>query len=290
MTEIERSSSPQNPPSLSVTLGLLAASVTFIIGWITAVRSMTSSPQSRKASAAVEAQQPNETTVTGKTPLSTTCTSVALEQKEESYKRRQERRELWTLIFEILTFFVVGAYTIVAYHQWQEMTKATRATEKAATAAEQANIRAETSDKETRRAYITRANAGEVSSYDEGDGIPTVGIEIFATGETPAFSVQRVVKWEILRLPLNKSHVFPDPPYTESPFTLANPELDSVRTKVILSPEQRQQIQNGNFGVVMWGNVQYSSFGQIHHTPFCYVLANDLKHSRGKCPSHNNAD
>jgi hypothetical protein len=55
--------------------------------------------------------------------------------KQRAYRGRAECRDRWKLGVEILTFVVVLAYTVVAYHQWKTAIDATRATQTTAIAA-----------------------------------------------------------------------------------------------------------------------------------------------------------
>jgi hypothetical protein len=93
-----------------------------------------------------------------------------------------------------------------------------------------------------------------------------------------------------MHLPLTRELRFYDPQYANESFTLQNPEIEPLQIEITLTSEQKQKIESMQYGVVVWGTVEYTTLDELHHTRFCYVLRNDFKNSASKCPSHNDAD
>ncbi|MBI3895686.1 MAG: hypothetical protein HY313_07115 [Acidobacteria bacterium] len=183
-------------------------------------------------------------------------------QKE---KQRQENRRFWV---QIGTFII--AFLAIGLSGWQAYV-------------------ARESSRNSNRAYITIVGGPGLRA---DTAVPQIGVELFHTGYTPALNVRKAIKWETRELPLPSSNTdyLGDPPYEPETFSLTSPEMEPLVTEVNLSAADRQKIESLAYGLVIWGTVEYTTFGQVHHTRFCYVMSPDLKRQQRRCPVHNGTD
>lgn len=149
---------------------------------------------------------------------------------------------------------------------------------------------AEESSRNSNRAYIT--TIGGPGLHETGAASPALGVELFATGNTPALNVRKGIAYQIRKLPLSRSSTdyIGDPPYAPEVFSLQRPQTEALVTDVNLSAADRQKIETGGYGLVLWGSIEYTTFDKIHHTRFCYVMRPNLKQEQRRCPVHNDAD
>ena len=232
-------------------------------------------------------QQRNEPAPAPRTELQIPESVIAHYQ---SWQDKQNRREYLRILVEILTLAAVVAYAIIAGVQADQMRRATEAAHKSAEAAAKANALAEDGFRNSSRAYITIVN--EPGLRETESQVPKVGITFFATGNAPALKVRKGIAWDIRELPLPPSDAdyLGDPAYQPEVFTLLRPQTEELITEVNLTPADRQKIETPNFGLVVWGTVEYTTFDKIHHTRFCYIMRPNLKLPERRCPVHNGDD
>lgn len=197
--------------------------------------------------------------------------------------RQKDNTPRWKKRTEIVAVCIAGGLLIVNIF-------VTVGTWKAANAAKDTNESAEKSFRISNRAYVTVIS--EPGRFQTDSQIPMVGVTLMSAGNTPAFNARRSIAWDVRKLPLPASDVdyLGDPTYRTEKFSFQHPETESLTTEINLSNSQRIQLGTQGYGVVLWGTVEYSTFKEIHHTRFCWVMRNDLKSASQRCPVHANAD
>lgn len=198
-------------------------------------------------------------------------------------KKQRDWHDYAMLIIQGVGVFFLIAYTTFAALQWCEM-------KKTATAAIEANKSADKTFRLTNRAHVTVV--GGPGRYQSDSTVPLVGVTLMVTGNNPASSVRRSIKWDVKKIPLpSLDHDYlGDPPYLVEKFSFQWPDTESLSTKVNLSEAQRKQIESGHYAVILWGTVEYITFEETHHTRFCWVMQSDFKGASQRCPVHADAD
>ena len=127
----------------------------------------------------------------------------------KSWQQEKKRHEKWKLPIEVVTLIAVVSTASIAGYQGCQMRKAT--------------ILAEESSRSSNRAYITILGAPGLR--DPRASTPTLGVDLFATGYTPALNVRKGITWGIRKLPLPQGFL---PKAVEYPFHYIPQLLDNA--------------------------------------------------------------
>ena len=192
---------------------------------------------------------------------------------------RSDRAPWWKIFLEVVAVLLLIVYTTFAGLQWEAMHDALLVDQRAwVSVVVPPSFPLEGS---SIPASIQIANTGKTPAKDvEGDIVATV----LKKGEEPSFDLST-------GHPHNKLYagaIFPNAPINT---TIAIVRYGALTPEtVVLTPELRQQIANGESFVILYGRITYDDvFGASHWTAFCTGSGSAMGDLR-KCLTYNDVD